>query len=89
VTPETFATYLRWYVVSVVALDPVAKVSEVVAVAENPYDVAKINVGSIVAPVPPVELARMPNCSVPMVEEAAVAPIALIVLDAFCCDVNV
>jgi hypothetical protein len=89
VVPPIFAIYLKPNVVVLVDEFPVASVAEVVAVASYPYDVSAENVASTDAPVPPVEVARIPNCSVPTVDDAAVAPIAVIVLEAFCCDVSV
>lgn len=89
VVPAILARYLRPNVVISVDPVPTAKVVEVVAVASYPYDVSEENVGSIVDPVPPVEVARIPNCSVPRVEDAAVEPINEMVLEAFCCEVRV
>jgi hypothetical protein len=51
--------------------------------------VLKLNGDETEKPVPPEAVARIPNCSVPGVEDAAVAPIAVTVFAEFCCDVRV
>ncbi len=78
-----FARYLNEYVVVLAALVSVANTAEVVAVALYPYEVAKAYGEETVATVPPETVARIPNCSVFGVEDAAVTPIAEIVFEAF------
>jgi hypothetical protein len=78
-----FATYLSEYVVVLVEPDPVARVAEEVAVALYPYDVEKLYGEETDDPVPPDAVTLIPNCDVPAVEDAAVLPIAGMVLLAF------
>jgi hypothetical protein len=69
--------------------EPEAKSDDVVAVASYPKAVVDAYVAPIVDPVPPDTVARIPNCSEPTVDDAAVVPMAEIVLSGFCCDVSV
>jgi hypothetical protein len=83
------ARYRREYVEVGVDPEPVARTDEVVAVEEYPYEVANEYGADTAVPTPPDSVARIPNCSVPGVEEAAVPPIALMVFVAFCWEVRV
>lgn len=74
------ARYLSEYVVVLAALFSVASTADVVAVALYPYEVAREYGKDTVAAVPPETVARIPNCSEFGDEDAAVEPIALIVL---------
>ena len=68
---------------------PVAKTADVVAVALYPYEVGAEYGVDTAPPVPPDTVALRPNDSVPGVDEAKEAPIAVRVLSGFCCDVIV
>lgn len=74
------ARYLSEYVVVLAALVSVANTADVVAVALYPYEVGSEYGKDTVAAVPPETVARIPNCSVFGDEDAAVPPMALIVL---------
>lgn len=89
VIAATFVRYRSDSVETGVAPVPTAKSDEDVAVAAYPYDVANEYGAETVTAVPPDSDARKPNCSKVGVEDAAVPPIASIVLLAFCCDVRV
>lgn len=77
-------TYLIASVDDAVEPLPDSKREDVVAVEEYPYEVVNEYGGATVTPVPPDSVARIPNCSIAVVEEAADAPIALMVFEAFC-----
>ena len=64
------------------AVIPVTLIKEVAV--QYPYEVVNEYGGATVTPVPPDSVARIPNCSIAVVEEAADAPIALMVFEAFC-----